>query len=40
MSTVKILLVEDDEAMSLSLTSMFRQFGCAITTATNAHASP
>jgi CheY-like chemotaxis protein len=35
MATVKILLVEDDEVMCLSLTSMFTQFGCAITTATN-----
>jgi CheY-like chemotaxis protein len=35
MATVKILLVEDDEVMSLSLTSMFTQFGCAITTTTN-----
>jgi CheY-like chemotaxis protein len=35
MAIVRILLVEDDEVMSLSLTSVLAQFGCAITTATN-----
>jgi CheY-like chemotaxis protein len=35
MAIVKIPLVEDDEVMSLGLTSVLAQFGCAITTATN-----
>jgi CheY-like chemotaxis protein len=35
MAIVRILLVEDDEVMSSSLTSLLAQFGCAITTATN-----
>jgi CheY-like chemotaxis protein len=35
MAIVRILLVEDDEVMSSSLTSLLAQFGCAITTATD-----
>jgi CheY-like chemotaxis protein len=35
MAIVRILLVEDDEVMTLSLTSVLAPFSCAITTATN-----